>query len=85
MNNGQAQEKAIRQITPTVPMQGKVQALPVKAVTETTVSGLQTSMGDKELSQHTASHEISDLIRQWVMDYPWEKTPSLPVFMKTSL
>lgn len=48
MNNGQTQEKTIKQITLSVPMQGKVQTLPVKAVTETTVSGLQTSMADKE-------------------------------------
>ncbi len=46
MNGGQ--EQAIKQVTPTAPIQGKVQALPVKAVTETTVSGLQTPMSDAE-------------------------------------
>ena len=46
MNNGQ--EQSIKQVTPTVSIQGKVQALPVKAVTETTVSGLQIPMSDAE-------------------------------------
>ena len=46
MNGGQ--EQAVKQVTPTAPIQGKVQALPVKAITETTVSGLQTPMSDAE-------------------------------------
>lgn len=46
MNNGQ--EQSIKQVTPTASIQGKVQALPVKAVTETTVSGLQIPMSDAE-------------------------------------
>lgn len=46
MNGGQ--EQAVKQITPTASIQGKVQALPVKAVTEQTVSGLQMPMSDAE-------------------------------------
>lgn len=46
MNNGQ--EQAVKQVTPTASIQGKIQALPVKAVTETTVSGLQIPMSDAE-------------------------------------
>lgn len=46
MNGGQ--EQAVKQVTPTASIQGKVQALPVKAVTEQTVSGLQVPMSDAE-------------------------------------
>lgn len=46
MNGGQ--EQSVKQVTPTASIQGKVQALPVKAVTETTVSGLQTPMSNAE-------------------------------------
>ncbi|SJZ31671.1 conjugative transposon protein TraM [Porphyromonas cangingivalis] len=44
MNGGQ--EQAVKQVTPTASIQGKVQALPVQAVTEQTVSGLQVPMSD---------------------------------------
>nr|WP_018075118.1 conjugative transposon protein TraM [Dysgonomonas mossii] len=44
MNGGQQQ--GIKQITPSAPIQGKVQALPVKTVTESAVSGLQTPSSD---------------------------------------
>ncbi|WP_282918684.1 conjugative transposon protein TraM [Porphyromonas macacae] len=46
MNGGQ--EQAVKQVTPTASRQGKVQALPVQAVTEQTVSGLQVPMSDAE-------------------------------------
>ena len=46
MNGGQ--EQAVKQVTPTAAIQGKVQALPVQAVREQTVSGLQTPMSDAE-------------------------------------
>lgn len=46
MNGGQ--EQAVKQVTPTASIQGKVQALPVQAVTEQTVSGLQVPMSDAE-------------------------------------
>lgn len=46
MNGGQ--EHAVKQVTPTASIQGKVQALPVQAVTEQTVSGLQVPMSDAE-------------------------------------
>lgn len=46
MNGGQ--EQAVKQVTPTASIQGKVQALPVQAVTEQTVSGLQVPMNDAE-------------------------------------
>ncbi len=46
MNGGQ--EQSVKQVTPTASIQGKVQALPVKAVTEQTVSGLQVPMSDAE-------------------------------------
>ncbi|MGJ7025648.1 conjugative transposon protein TraM [Petrimonas sulfuriphila] len=46
MNGGQVQ--SVKQVTPTASIQGKVQALPVKAVTESAVSGLQTPMSNAE-------------------------------------
>ena len=46
MNGGQ--EQAVKQVTPTASIQGKVQALPVQAVTEQTVSGLQVPISDAE-------------------------------------
>lgn len=46
MNGGQ--EQTVKQVTPTASIQGKVQALPVQAVTEQTVSGLQVPMSDAE-------------------------------------
>lgn len=46
MNGGQGQ--ALKQITPTSPIQEKAQTLPVKPVMETTVSGLQTPISDAE-------------------------------------
>lgn len=46
MNGGQ--EQAVKQVMPTASIQGKVQALPVQAVTEQTVSGLQVPMSDAE-------------------------------------
>jgi conjugative transposon TraM protein len=46
MNGGQ--EQAVKQVTPTASIQGKIQALPVQAVTEQTVSGLQVPMSDAE-------------------------------------
>lgn len=46
MNGGQQQ--GVKQVTPTASIQGKVQALPVQAVAEQVVSGLQAPMSDAE-------------------------------------
>jgi len=66
-------------------MQGKVQALPVKAVTETTVSGLQTSMTDKGFIAAYSQPRNLEFNTAIGSGLSMGKNTILAVFMKTSL